>query len=153
MLVTAALMGYFGIPIKPSTILVFGIALGISVDGTIHFITKYRQELSLNNWNISLAVKKALRETGTSMMYTSFILFFGFLIFTASEFGGTKALGFLMSMTLLVAMICNLILLPTMLMTLEKFINKKEFPEPILEIDDEATDDDYEDELDEKEKI
>ncbi|MDD3686900.1 MAG: MMPL family transporter [Bacteroidales bacterium] len=146
MLVTAALMGYFGIPIKPSTILVFGIALGISVDGTIHFITKYRQELSLNNWNIGLAVKKALRETGTSMMYTSFILFFGFLIFTASEFGGTKALGFLMSMTLLVAMICNLILLPTMLMTLEKFINKKEFPEPILDISDEVDVEDYEDE-------
>ena len=79
-------------------------------------------------------------------MYTSFILFFGFLIFTASEFGGTKALGFLMSMTLLVAMICNLILLPTMLMTLEKFINKKEFPEPILDISDEVDVEDYEDE-------
>lgn len=137
MIVTASLMGYFGIPIKPSTILVFGIALGISVDGTIHFISKYRQELSINNWNIGLAVKKALRETGTSMMYTSVILFFGFLIFTASGFGGTIALGFLISMTLLVAMICNLILLPSMLMTLEKYLNKKEFPEPLIEIWDE----------------
>lgn len=145
MIVTAALMGYFGIPIKPSTILVFGIALGISVDGTIHYLTKYRQELSVNNWDISMSVRKALRETGTSMMYTSVILFFGFLIFTASGFGGTVALGFLISMTLLVAMICNLILLPSMLLSLEKYIKKKEFPEPIIEICDEADDFDEED--------
>ncbi len=143
MLVTAALMGYFGIPIKPSTILVFGIALGISVDGTIHFITKYRQELSVNGWNIGLAVKKALSETGVSMMYTSSILFFGFLIFTASGFGGTKALGFLISMTLLIAMICNLILLPSLLMSLEKYISKKEFPEPLIDICDEFEDNDH----------
>ena len=134
MLVTASLMGYFGIPIKPSTILVFGIALGISVDGTIHFITKYRQELFSNNWDIGSAVKNAISETGISMMYTYSILFFGFLIFTASSFGGTIALGFLISMTLLMAMICNLILLPSMLMSLEKYITKKDFPEPIIEI-------------------
>jgi predicted RND superfamily exporter protein len=137
MLVTAALMGYFGIPIKPSTILVFGIALGISVDGTIHYLTKYRQELSHNNWNIGLAVRKALKETGTSMMYTSAVLFFGFLIFAASSFGGTIALGLLISMTLLVAMVCNLIVLPTMLLSLEKQLNKKVFKEPLLQIYDE----------------
>ena len=142
MLVTAALMGYFGIPIKPSTILVFGIALGISVDGTIHYLTKYRQELSNNNWEMGPSIKKALKETGTSMMYTSAILFFGFLIFTASSFGGTKALGLLISMTLLVAMICNLIVLPSMLLSLEKHLNKKVFKEPLLQIYDE------EDELD-----
>lgn len=142
MLVTAALMGYFGIGIKPSTILVFGIALGISVDGTIHFLSKYRQELSNSNWNIGLAVRKALKETGTSMMYTSMVLFFGFLIFTASSFGGTIALGLLISMTLLVSMICNLVLLPTMLLSFEKHLNKKVFKEPLLQIYDE------EDELD-----
>ena len=142
MLVTAALMGYFGIGIKPSTILVFGIALGISVDGTIHFLTKYRQELSNNDWNIGFSVRKALKETGTSMMYTSMVLFFGFLIFTASSFGGTIALGLLISMTLMVAMICNLILLPTMLLSFEKHLNKKVFKEPLLQIYDE------EDELD-----
>jgi len=142
MLVTASLMGYFGIGIKPSTILVFGIALGISVDGTIHFLTKYRQELSNNDWNIGLSVRKALKETGTSMMYTSMVLFFGFLIFTASSFGGTIALGLLISMTLMVAMICNLVVLPTMLLTLEKKLNKKVFKEPLLQIYDE------EDELD-----
>ncbi|HNQ67043.1 MAG TPA: MMPL family transporter [Bacteroidales bacterium] len=136
MLVTAALMGYFGIPIKPSTILVFNIALGISVDGAIHYLTKYRQELSLNGWNMSLAVGKALKETGTSMMYTSFILFFGFLIFTLSAFGGTAALGTLISTTLLVAMLCNLIFLPSLLLAMEKHLNKKEFPEPAIEISD-----------------
>ncbi|HOZ29626.1 MAG TPA: MMPL family transporter [Bacteroidales bacterium] len=136
MLVTAALMGYFGIPIKPSTILVFNIALGISVDGAIHYLTKYRQELSVNGWNMSLAVGKALKETGISMMYTSFILFFGFLIFTLSAFGGTAALGTLISTTLLVAMLCNLIFLPSLLLAMEKHINKKEFPKPTFEISD-----------------
>lgn len=137
MIITGAIMGYFQIPIKPSTILVFGISLGISVDGTIHFLTKYRQELSLNNWNIGLAVRKAIKETGTSMMYTSMILFFGFLIFTGSGFGGTAALGSLLSTTLLVSMFCNLIILPSLLMSLEKHLNKKVFLEPLLEIVDE----------------
>lgn len=137
LIVTAALMGYFGIPIKPSTILVFGIALGISVDGTIHYLTKYRQEISNNRWNMGLSVRKSLQETGTSMMYTSAVLFFGFLIFTASSFGGTKALGFLISVTLLVAMICNLVVLPSLLLTLEKKLNKKVFKEPLLQIYDE----------------
>lgn len=141
MLVTAALMGYFGIPIKPSTILVFNIALGISVDGAIHYLTKYRQELSINNWNMSLAVGKALKETGMSMMYTSFILFFGFLIFTFSAFGGTAALGTLLSTTLLVAMLCNLVFLPSLLLAMERHINKKEFPEPVIEIEDYGEDD------------
>jgi len=136
MLVTAALMGYFGIPIKPSTILVFNIALGISVDGAIHYLTKYRQELAVNGWNMSLAVGKAIKETGISMMYTSFILFFGFLIFTFSAFGGTAALGTLISTTLLVAMLCNLIFLPSLLLAMERHINKKEFPKPVIEISD-----------------
>lgn len=137
MLVTAGLMGYFGIPIKPSTILVFSIALGISVDGSIHLLTKYRQELATNNWNIGISVKKALKETGTSMMYTIVVLFLGFLIFAASSFGGTKALGILISTTLLVAMICNLVLLPSLLLSLESFLSKKSFPEPAIEIDNE----------------
>lgn len=135
MIVTAMLMGYLNIPIKPSTILVFSIALGISVDGTIHFLTKYRFELFNNNWNISEAVRAALRETGISMVYTYIILFFGFLIFVLSDFGGTMALGFLISMTLLFSMICNLILLPTMLLSLEK-ITKQMFKYKPKFIDD-----------------
>lgn len=135
LLITAGLMGYLGIPIKPSTILVFSIAFGISVDDTIHFLAKYRQELIANNWRIKQSVYAALRETGVSMFYTSVVLFFGFLIFTASSFGGTIALGGLVSITLLFAMISNLILLPSLLLSLENRIaNKETLKEPVLDI-------------------
>jgi predicted RND superfamily exporter protein len=119
---TAAIMGYFNINVKPSTILVFSIAFGISVDDTIHFLSKYRQELLLNNMNIKIAVIKALKETGVSMIYTSVILFFGFGVFVTSNFGGTQALGMLVAMTLLIAMLSNLILLPSLLLTLDNLI-------------------------------
>ncbi|VAW25634.1 Exporter protein, RND family, partial [hydrothermal vent metagenome] len=135
LLITAGIMGYIGVPIKPSTILVFSIAFGISVDDTIHFLAKYRQELKDNNWRIKQSVYNALRETGVSMFYTSIVLFFGFLVFTISSFGGTKALGGLVSITLLFAMVSNLLLLPSLLLSLEKNIaNKKVFKEPTLDI-------------------
>ena len=135
LLITAGLMGYFNIPIKPSTILVFSIAFGISVDDTIHFLAKYRQELLANKWKVKPSVYAALRETGVSMFYTSIVLFFGFLVFTLSSFGGTIALGGLVSVTLLLAMVSNLILLPSLLLTFEKKIaNKKVFKEPSMRI-------------------
>ncbi|MEN8964763.1 MAG: efflux RND transporter permease subunit [Polaribacter sp.] len=135
LLITAGLMGFLSIPIKPSTILVFSIAFGISVDDTIHFLAKYRQELMANNWNIKPSVYAALRETGVSMFYTSIVLFFGFLVFTLSSFGGTIALGGLVSVTLLLAMVSNLLLLPSLLLTFEKKIaNKKVFKEPKMKI-------------------
>lgn len=135
LLITAGLMGFFGIPIKPSTILVFSIAFGISVDDTIHFLAKYRQELKANNWKIKKSVYNALRETGVSMFYTSIVLFFGFLVFTVSSFGGTIALGGLVSVTLLFAMVSNLLLLPSLLLSFEKKIsNKKVFKEPTIRI-------------------
>ncbi|CAI8340850.1 MAG: Multidrug resistance protein MdtC [Polaribacter sp. SA4-10] len=135
LLITAGLMGYFNIPIKPSTILVFSIAFGISVDDTIHFLAKYRQELLANKWKVKPSVYAALKETGVSMFYTSIVLFFGFLVFTLSSFGGTIALGGLVSVTLLLAMVSNLILLPSLLLTFEKKIaNKKVFKEPSMRI-------------------
>jgi predicted RND superfamily exporter protein len=135
LLITAGLMGFIGIPIKPSTILVFSIAFGISVDDTIHFLAKYRQELQANNWKIEKSVYSALRETGVSMFYTSIVLFFGFLVFTVSSFGGTIALGGLVSVTLLFAMVSNLLLLPSLLLSFEKKItNKKVFKEPSMRI-------------------
>lgn len=140
LIVTAALMGYFGIPIKASTILVFSIAFGISVDDTIHYLAKYRQELKVTNWSIRSSVVLALRETGQSMMYTSIILFFGFSIFALSEFGGTVSLGVLVSITLLSAMLSNLVLLPSLLLTLEKAITNRSFKEPLLQIFDEEED-------------
>ncbi len=126
LLLTAGLMGYLGIPLKPSTILIFGITLGISVDDTIHFLTKYREELKKHKWHIRKSVILALRETGVSMFYTSIVLFFGFLVFLISDYGGTKALGGLVSFTLLVAMFSNLLLLPALLLFLDRMIaNKK----------------------------
>ncbi len=135
LLITAGLMGYLGVPIKPSTILVFSIAFGISVDDTIHFLAKYRQELIAHKWQVRKSVYAALRETGVSMFYTSVVLFFGFLIFTVSSFGGTKALGGLVSVTLLFAMVANLLLLPSLLLSLEsKIANKKTFKKPSIAI-------------------
>jgi len=135
LLITAGLMGYLGVPIKPSTILVFSIAFGISVDDTIHFLAKYRQELIAHKWNVRKSVYGALRETGVSMFYTSIVLFFGFLVFTVSSFGGTKALGGLVSVTLLFAMVSNLLLLPSLLLSLEsKIANKKTIKKPAIAI-------------------
>lgn len=135
LLITAGMMGYLGVPIKPSTILVFSIAFGISVDDTIHFLAKYRQELIANHWRIKKSIFAALRETGISMFYTSIVLFFGFSVFITSNFGGTVALGALISGTLLLAMMANLLLLPVLLLSLERSIaNKKVLKEPALNI-------------------
>ena len=120
LIITAGLMGYFGIALKPSTILIFSIAFGISSDGTIYFLTRYKEEWAKNNQNIQKAVQTTILKTGVSMFYTAMILFFGFFIFTASTFKGTQALGILVSVTLLMAMICNLILLPAFLLGLNK---------------------------------
>lgn len=141
LITTAGLMGFFGIPIKPSTILIFSIAFGISVDDTIHFLAKYRQELKKQKWNIKEAVRLALNETGVSMIYTSIVLFFGFGVFTVSSFGGTVALGILVSVTLLFAMLSDLVLLPSLLLSLDKSLTTKAFKrEALIEILDEEED-------------
>jgi predicted RND superfamily exporter protein len=135
LIITAGVMGFTGIPLKPSTILVFSIAFGISVDDTIHFLAKYRQELISNGWKINKAVFAALRETGISMFYTSIVLFFGFSVFLSSNFGGTQALGGLVAVTLLMAMLANLVLLPSLLISLEDTIsNEKVIKKPKIEI-------------------
>ncbi|MFA0961630.1 RND family transporter [Roseivirga sp. BDSF3-8] len=132
LILTAGIMGFAGIPLKPSTALIFSIAFGISVDDSIHFLAKYRQELFANNFFVPLAISKSVRETGASMMYTSIILFAGFIIFAFSDFGGTVALGFLTSTTLLIAMFTNLILLPILLMTFDDGKRRKDF-HPLIE--------------------
>ena len=138
LLITAGLMGFFHIHIKPSTILIFSIAFGISSDGTMYFLTKYRQELKHRNFNISETVSLVIQETGISMVYTSVIRFICFFIFTASGYGGTAALGILVSFTLLVAYTSNLILLPCFLLSLEKRLMTKAFlQKPIIPLEDE----------------
>ena len=119
LVITAGIMGFFGIPLKPSTILIFSMAMGISSDQTIYFITRYRQELHGTKKSISTIVSDTIRETGISMIYIGIVLFFGFGIFTFSTFGSTRAVGILLSVTLLVAMLCNLVLLPAFLLSLE----------------------------------
>ena len=137
LVITAGIMGFFDIRFKPSTILIFSIAFGISSDGTIYFLSKYRQELKQNKRSISDAISVTIMDTGFSMIYTAVILFFGFSIFAASDFGGTAALGLLISITLLVAMITNLILLPSLLLSINKWVSRKEIiSEPLIELHD-----------------
>lgn len=120
LLITAGLMGYFGLALKPSTILIFTIAFGLASDQTIYFLTRYQQELLSTNHNISTIISHTIKETGVSMIHIALVLFFGFGIFTASTFGGTVILGFLLSITLLVALIFNLTLLPALMLWIEK---------------------------------
>lgn len=120
MMLTAAIMGYFGIPLKPSTVLIFSITFGISVDYSIHFLAKYRQELHARSFFVPVAISNSILEVGKSMIYTSIVLFAGFIIFIFSSFGGTIALGILTSTTLLISMVTNLILLPSLIMTFDQ---------------------------------
>ncbi len=118
--ITSGLMGYFGIPLKPSTILVFSIAFGISVDNAIQFMAKYKHDLIASNGAVYQSVMSAMRETGVSTFYTSVVLILGFATFTLSSFSGTIALGGLISCTLLFAMFANLLVLPALVLSLEK---------------------------------
>ena len=143
LLFTAGVMGWFGVPLKPSTLLVFSIAFGISVDDTIHYLAKYRQELANKQWDLKQCAIMAIREAGLGMFYTSIVLFCGFSMFSFSQFGGTKALGLLVSLTLLVAMITNLVILPTLLLTLERRLTTRSFEEPYFDAYAEESDIDW----------
>jgi len=146
LLITAAIMGFTGIPIKPSTIIVFSIALGISVDNAIQYLSRYRHELKVTNGAIKQSAISALHEAGFSMIYTSIVLVLGFSVFIVSSFGGTQALGILISTTLLIAMFFNIMVLPSLLLTLDKRLTSKAFTEPILEIYDDEDLEDYDEE-------
>jgi predicted RND superfamily exporter protein len=138
--VTAGVMGWLDIPLKPSTVLVFSVALGIAIDVTIRFLVNFKQELPHHNLDISATVKQTIHETGLSIIYTSLILLAGFMIFSFSEFGGTKALGWLTSLTLLMAMITNLTILPALLLWMEKALLKKAEKKQLWNALDEETD-------------
>lgn len=145
LVITAGIMGFMDIYIKPTTILVFSIAFGIASDGTIYILAEYRNQLKRKKAgdNIASAVSATIKGTGLSMIYTNIVLFFGFSIFAASNFGGTVALGILISVTLLVSLITNLLLMPSILLSLEKRLITKEFmQEPMLEIFEEEKEQD-----------
>ncbi len=116
LVITAGIMGWVGVPLKPSTVLVFSVALGIAVDITIRFLVNYKQELPLYNNDVLQTVSATIKHTGLSIVYTALVLIAGFVIFCASSFGGTIALGWLTSVTLLVATLTNLVLLPVLLL-------------------------------------
>jgi predicted RND superfamily exporter protein len=124
LLITAGIMGWLGIRIKPSTVLIFSVALGIAVDVTIRFLVNYKQELPRNNFDIKKTVIATIHSTGISIIYTSLVLIAGFIIFCFSGFGGTQSLGWLTSLTLVTATVTNLVLLPALLITLSKEKNK-----------------------------
>jgi uncharacterized protein len=137
LIITAAIMGFTGVPVKPSTIIVFSIALGISVDNAIQYLSRYRHELKVTGNDIRLSTINALREAGFSMIYTSIVLVLGFSVFMVSSFGGTQALGMLVSTTLFIAMFFNIMVLPSLLLVLDKYAVTKAFKgEPLIEIFD-----------------
>jgi hypothetical protein len=135
LMITAGIMGYFGIHLKPSTALIFSITFGISVDNSIRFLAKYRQELMANNFLVPISITESILETGKSIIYTSIVLFAGFIVFAFSKFGGTVALGVLTSTTLVISMFTNLILLPALIMTFDKPKKIKGEHLPIDDID------------------
>ncbi len=118
--ITAGVMGWAGIPIKPSTVLVFSVALGIAIDVTIRFLINYKQELPHYNYNVAQTLVQTIHQTGISIIYTSLVLIAGFIIFCLSSFGGTQALGWLTSLTLVVGTITNLVLLPVLISHLSR---------------------------------
>ena len=120
LLVTAGIMGWAGVALKPSTVLIFSVALGIAIDITIRFLVNYKQVLPEHGNDVPSAVKSTIHQTGLSIIYTSLVLTAGFIIFCASSFGGTFALGWLTSVTLVTATITNLVLLPVLILLLEK---------------------------------
>ncbi len=125
LLITAGLMGWMDIRIKPSTVLVFSVALGITIDVTIRFLVNFKQELARHDDSIADTVHRTIHDTGLSIIYTSLILIAGFSVFMLSQFDGTKSLGYLTSMTLFLAMVTNLILLPALLLWMDKVIERK----------------------------
>lgn len=120
LVITAGVMGWAGVPLKPSTVLVFSVALGIAIDITIRFLVNYKQELPTYNNDVEATVMSTIKHTGLSIVYTSLVLIAGFVIFCFSSFGGTFALGWLTSVTLLVATMTNLVLLPVLLLLIKK---------------------------------
>lgn len=121
--ITAGIMGWAGIALKPSTVLVFSVALGIAIDVTIRFLVNYKQEFPHMNFQVTNTLSQTIKQTGVSIIYTSLVLVAGFIIFCFSDFGGTKALGWLTSITLIVSTLTNLVLLPALIKT---FIRSKQ---------------------------
>lgn len=136
LLVTAGLMGFLGIDLKPSTIIIYSIALGISVDAAIQFLSRYRYQLKSSEWNIKSSVLNALKETASGMIFSGIVLVLGFGVFIFSHFGGTASLGYLIGFTLLIALFSNLFVLPSLILYMEKFVKNKEAGKPLFDMEE-----------------
>lgn len=152
LVVVAGIMGFANIQIKPSTIIVFSIALGIAVDNAIHFLTRYRHELRISNYNVKAAVLGALHGNGISMLSSLLVLVLGFSIFIFSDFGGTQAMGILITLTLVFSLFCNILLLPMLIYSFSGSLSKKSIDKPLLEMFDEPNEA-YDDESVEEENV
>ena len=136
LLVIAGLMGFLGIDLKPSTIIIYSIALGISVDAAIQFLSRYRYQLKSSEWNIKSSVLNALKETASGMIFSGIVLVLGFGVFIFSHFGGTASLGYLIGFTLLIALFSNLFVLPSLILYMEKFVKNKEAGKPLFDMEE-----------------
>lgn len=142
LIVTAGMMGFLNIDLKPSTIIIYSIALGIAVDAAIHLLSRYRHELRSSCWNVKDSILNAIRETGNGMVFSGIVLVLGFAVFTLSKFGGTQSLGYLIGFTLLIAIFCNLVVLPSIILYFDKMATTRSFRKPVLDILDEEDDED-----------
>jgi hypothetical protein len=139
---TAGMMGLLGIDLKPSTIIIYSISLGIAVDAAIHLLSRYRQQLRITNWNVKESILNAVSDTANGMIYSGVVLVFGFAVFILSGFGGTQSLGYLIGFTLFVAMFANLIILPSLVLYFDKRATTKSFGKPVFDILDEEEEED-----------
>jgi hypothetical protein len=114
LVLTAGIMGFTDVPLKPSTVIIFSITFGMTIDNAIRFLARYRVERKKHKQPVKEATYRAIYESGISEIYTSIILLFGFGIFLLSEFGGTQAIGMLVSICLAIAMFSNLFVLPSL---------------------------------------
>ena len=108
------LMGLFGVPLDTDTLLIAPIILGVAVDDTIHFMTHYRVELSKTG-SIAAALESAIMEVGQAVMFTTMIIGLGFAVLTFSDYLGMAKVGFFGSMAIFVALLCDLFLIPAMI--------------------------------------
>ncbi len=128
LLVTFGFMGWVGIPLRTSTALIFSVALGVAVNDTIHFVTRFREELFLCG-DRAEAVRKTLLSTGRAIIFTSILMIFGFATMMTTHFAGIFQMGLLGAVTLFAALVGDLLLLPTCLVIFrpwERFIEKKQ---------------------------
>jgi hypothetical protein len=109
------MMGLMGISLDTDTLLIAPLIIGIAVDDTIHFMTHYRVEL-IRTGSISESLKSTIRDVGQAVMFTTMVLGLGFALLSFSDYLGMAKMGFFGSAAIFVALLCDLFLIPAMIM-------------------------------------